>query len=204
MLLLATCPMASWSLEFSATLLNLLGPKQLGRVFAAPIYPRARSYITHLPKTQVRKMRLRMMKKLVQSRTHGETWESRPVQKTSPQSPESLGEGRPQFREGDHMLIEKHVLFEVPTLCCQHPGERPQENLTILGLPSKGSQVLEKKLAFPGRAALKTVRPLKSLHSPPRKKIASMWQQRELAWQSPWPGFEFQLRYSPTVCPQPH
>ena len=99
------------------------------------------------------------------------------------------------------MLIEKYVLLEVPTLCCQHPGEPPQENPTILGLPSKGSQVLEKKLAFPRRAALKTVRSLKSLHSPPRKKIASTWQQRGLAWQSLWPGFEFQLRYSLTVCP---
>lgn len=99
------------------------------------------------------------------------------------------------------MLTEKHVLFQVPTLYCQHPGESPQENPTILGLPSKGSRVLEKKLAFPGRAALKTVRPLKSLHSLPRKKIDSMWQRRSLAWQSPWPGFEFQLRYSLTVCP---
>ena len=76
--------MASWSLESSATLLNILGPKQLDRVLAASTYPRARSYITHSPNTQVRKMRLRRMKELVQSRTHGETWESRPVQKTFP------------------------------------------------------------------------------------------------------------------------
>lgn len=88
---------------------------QLGGVFAVPAHPRAKNYT---PLLQIKKLRLRMMKGLVWGHPSGEAWDSKPIQKALPQSPESLG-GMGTLAQGeDHRLTrESSAPFEVPTLC---------------------------------------------------------------------------------------